>query len=212
MATIEITTGISTTKKSAQSKKCRLLAKVAARTVNYKVALAIRSVDPLLADVMSEAEVRSAWDTGLRKRSSAGGSKSSSAIKLTIEIDDDEPESDAALEFWMQQYASGVPTFELPLDRARPAVKTYPADRRVLELDSTLYQSVRRCAAQQGATPFVMLLAVFEVLVSRLAAVDELIEMTMSAPAWAIASAMPRPMPPLPPVTSATLPVRSKGL
>lgn len=94
MATIEITTGISTTKKSAQSKKCRLLAKVAARTVNYKVALAIRSVDPLLADVMSEAEVRSAWDTGLRKRSSAGGSKSSSAIKLTIEIDDDEPESE----------------------------------------------------------------------------------------------------------------------
>ncbi|MFN8228072.1 MAG: aminotransferase class III-fold pyridoxal phosphate-dependent enzyme [Mycobacterium sp.] len=84
-------------------------------------------------------------------------------------------ESDAALEFWMQQYASGVPTFELPLDRARPAVKTYPADRRVLELDSALYQAIRRCAAQQGATPFVMLLAVFEVLVSRLAAVDEFV-------------------------------------
>ena len=33
-----------------------------------------------------------------------------------------------------------------------------------------------------------------------------------SAPAWAIARAMPRPMPLLPPVTRATLPVRSKGL
>jgi hypothetical protein len=34
--------------------------------------------------------------------------------------------------------------------------------------------------------------------------------MQMSAPAWARASAIPSPMPPLPPVTRAVLPVRSK--
>ena len=34
---------------------------------------------------------------------------------------------------------------------------------------------------------------------------------TTSAPAWASASTMPKPMPPLPPVTSATFPVRSNG-
>ncbi len=34
-------------------------------------------------------------------------------------------------------------------------------------------------------------------------------QMQTAAPAWAMASAMPRPMPLLPPVTSATLPVRS---
>ena len=33
-----------------------------------------------------------------------------------------------------------------------------------------------------------------------------------AAPAWAIASAMPSPMPLLPPVTSATLPLRSNPL
>ena len=37
-------------------------------------------------------------------------------------------------------------------------------------------------------------------------------QMQTSAPASAIASAMPKPMPPLPPVTSATLPLRSKPL
>src|SRR6185436_6759991 len=37
-------------------------------------------------------------------------------------------------------------------------------------------------------------------------------QIATSAPAWASARAMPRPMPLLPPVTRATLPVRSKGL
>jgi hypothetical protein len=37
-------------------------------------------------------------------------------------------------------------------------------------------------------------------------------QITTLAPAWARPSAMPRPMPPLPPVIRATFPVRSKGL
>src|SRR5215468_9083927 len=37
-------------------------------------------------------------------------------------------------------------------------------------------------------------------------------QIATSAPAWASARAMPRPMPLLPPVTRATVPVRSKGL
>ena len=36
-------------------------------------------------------------------------------------------------------------------------------------------------------------------------------QMATSAPAWARASAMPRPMPLLPPVTRAACPLRSKG-
>ena len=36
-------------------------------------------------------------------------------------------------------------------------------------------------------------------------------QITTSAPAWARASTMPKPMPPLPPVTRATFPFRSNG-
>ncbi len=81
----------------------------------------------------------------------------------------------AALEYWAGQYADGVPAFELPLDRARPAFKTHTAGRQRLALDQGLYQAVRACAAQQGTTPFVTLLAVFEVLIARLSAVDDLV-------------------------------------
>ncbi len=84
-------------------------------------------------------------------------------------------EMDAALEYWAAQYATGVPTFELPLDRPRPAFKTYAAGRQVLAIDSDLYRAVRTTAAQQGATPFVALLAAFEVLVARLTGAEDLI-------------------------------------
>jgi hypothetical protein len=82
---------------------------------------------------------------------------------------------DAALEFWEAQYASGVPVFELPLDHARPAFRTYTAGRQDLAIDKVLYQAVRTGAARQGATLFVALLAAFEVLVTRLASVDEFV-------------------------------------
>ncbi len=82
-------------------------------------------------------------------------------------------ETDAALEFWTAQYADGVPAFELPLDRPRPALKTYAMGHQVLTIDKELYRDIRACAARHGATQFVALLAAFEVLIARLASVDD---------------------------------------
>jgi amino acid adenylation domain-containing protein len=84
-------------------------------------------------------------------------------------------ERDGALEFWAAQYASGAPTFELPLDRPRAALKTWNAARKTLAIDATLYKSVRTVAAREGATLFVALLAAFEVLVARLASADDIV-------------------------------------
>lgn len=78
---VTITTGISTTIKSAQSKKCRLLEKVRNGSVDPKVAIAIRNVDDLLASVMSEADVNNA---SLGLKPNRGGGKG--GIKLTVEI------------------------------------------------------------------------------------------------------------------------------
>ncbi|WP_133053544.1 non-ribosomal peptide synthetase [Mycolicibacterium bacteremicum] len=84
-------------------------------------------------------------------------------------------ETDAALNFWAEQYASGVPSFELPLDHARPVYKTYSAGRQVLSIDKAVFDDFRATAAQQGATQFVAMLAAFEVLVGRLTAADDFI-------------------------------------
>jgi amino acid adenylation domain-containing protein len=84
-------------------------------------------------------------------------------------------ERDDALEFWAAQYASGAPAFELPLDRPRPALKTWNAARETLAIDAALYRSLRTVAAREGATLFVALLAAFEVLVARLASAEDIV-------------------------------------
>lgn len=80
MATVTISTGLSSNKKSAQSKKCRLLNKVH-EGLNPKIALAIRTADPMLATVMSVEDVTNAA-LGLKS------SRTSQMIKFTIELDD----------------------------------------------------------------------------------------------------------------------------
>jgi hypothetical protein len=83
---IKITTGISTTKKSAQSKKCRLLSKVASHELNFKIALAIRSADSLLASVLTDDEIISTWNN----RSKSTSSRLSNSNRISIEVEVDE--------------------------------------------------------------------------------------------------------------------------
>ncbi|HEY4341753.1 MAG TPA: condensation domain-containing protein, partial [Steroidobacteraceae bacterium] len=84
-------------------------------------------------------------------------------------------EAHAAEDYWVAQFARGVPSFELPFDRPRPPLKTYNAARQVLAIDKVLYQAVRKMGAQQGATLFVTLLAAFEILIARLSSSEELV-------------------------------------
>jgi hypothetical protein len=82
MSIITISTGQSTTVKSAQSKKCRLLQKVALHTVHVKVAIAIMHADQLLSTVMTELDVHNAA-LGLRPLRTRNDLQT-----LTIDLDD----------------------------------------------------------------------------------------------------------------------------
>lgn len=81
MSTVIINTGISTTQKSAQSKKCRLLKKVRDGAMNPKVAIAIRNVDELLAVELTEAEI---WSAHAGEKPSRGSGRGS--IKIEVEL------------------------------------------------------------------------------------------------------------------------------
>lgn len=83
MSTVIVKTGLSSTVKSAQSKKCRLLKSVRENEMNPKVAKAIRNADPMLSSVLTEAEIDNA-KLGLKP--SRGSSRGS--IELEVEIDD----------------------------------------------------------------------------------------------------------------------------
>ncbi|MGH8162034.1 MAG: amino acid adenylation domain-containing protein, partial [Gammaproteobacteria bacterium] len=84
-------------------------------------------------------------------------------------------EMQTATDYWVKRFSDGVPVLELPLDAPRPALKTYAAGRQILAIDKELCQALRKTAAQQRTTPFVTLLAAFEVLLARLGDTGEFV-------------------------------------
>lgn len=81
MAKITVSTGISTTQKSAQSKKCRMLQKVANKQLHPKIAEAWLKLDPMLGAECTIEEIAAAV-TGTRP---GRGSKGTVSIEIEIE-------------------------------------------------------------------------------------------------------------------------------
>jgi non-ribosomal peptide synthetase component F len=67
------------------------------------------------------------------------------------------------LGFWVQQL-KGAPVLELPLDRPRPAQPTFHGKYLVFALDAERSAALERLSGAQGATLFMTLLAIFQVL------------------------------------------------
>jgi amino acid adenylation domain-containing protein len=73
---------------------------------------------------------------------------------------------DAQLNYWKRQLAD-LKTLELPLDRPRPATLGYRGAQYPVRLSPSLSDAVKRIGRQEGATLFMTLLALFQVLLSR---------------------------------------------
>ncbi|RPH56883.1 amino acid adenylation domain-containing protein, partial [bacterium] len=71
------------------------------------------------------------------------------------------------LAFWKNQLAEAPRTLELPTDRPRPAVQTFRGATRLTVLPPQLSDRVRELCRREGATPFMVLLAAWAVLLGR---------------------------------------------
>jgi amino acid adenylation domain-containing protein len=71
------------------------------------------------------------------------------------------------LTYWKQQLAGVPPMLDLPLDHPRPAIQTHQGARQQLTLGKALTASLAALGQQEGATPFMMLLAAFQTLLCR---------------------------------------------
>ncbi|WP_223632375.1 amino acid adenylation domain-containing protein [Corallococcus sp. EGB] len=77
---------------------------------------------------------------------------------------------------WWKARLDGAPALlELPADHPRPAVKTYRGTHRVQRMPVELQAGVRRLARSEGATPFMVLLAAFNALLSHLAGREDIV-------------------------------------
>ena len=80
----------------------------------------------------------------------------------------------AQLDYWKQQL-EGIGTLQLPTDRPRPAVQTHSGVHSYITLDRELSGELEKVTRQQGATPFMVLLAAFTLLLKRYSGQDEIV-------------------------------------
>ncbi|QSX77638.1 non-ribosomal peptide synthetase [Agrilutibacter solisilvae] len=85
------------------------------------------------------------------------------------------PEGQKLWRFWQSELAGELPTLVLNTDRPRPAVQTYAGASLRFAMGPSRSARVRKLAQSCGVTPFVLLLAAFQVLLHRYSGQDEII-------------------------------------
>lgn len=70
-------------------------------------------------------------------------------------------------DYWLKQLRGRLPVLNLPTDFLRPKHPTFAGDAHLLRLDGHMTRNLKRYAQENGVTPYMLLLAVFQVLLYR---------------------------------------------
>ena len=84
---------------------------------------------------------------------------------------------DKLVDYWRVALAN-LPNLELPTDRPRPAAASYRGGRVEIEIPEPLVRSLKALGRRENATPFMILLAAYQV---RLLQLEEALAMSRSA-------------------------------
>ncbi|WP_420630863.1 amino acid adenylation domain-containing protein [Candidatus Leptofilum sp.] len=79
------------------------------------------------------------------------------------------------LHYWQAQLAGDLPLLQLPTDKPRPAVKTHRGGVETVLLPPELLGQVLALSQQTETTPFMLLLAAFQVLLHRYTAQEDIL-------------------------------------
>ncbi|HEY6190573.1 MAG TPA: condensation domain-containing protein, partial [Pyrinomonadaceae bacterium] len=82
---------------------------------------------------------------------------------------------DTQLGYWKKQLAGAPSILELPTDRPRPPVQSFQGAAEPFALPANLSERLEELSRQQGVTLFMMLLAAFQVLLSRYSAQQDIV-------------------------------------
>ena len=82
---------------------------------------------------------------------------------------------DKQMTFWKHQFGHHPQPLDLPTDRPRPPVQTFRGANHGLRLSEAVTNNIRAFTRTKGTTPFMTLLAAFQVLLHRYSGQDEII-------------------------------------
>jgi surfactin family lipopeptide synthetase A len=83
--------------------------------------------------------------------------------------------------YWREQLSPVPPVLDIPTNNIRPPVQTYRGDTYGFTLDQVCGNRVRKLGRDKGVTPFMILLASWQILLGRYCAQDDLIVGTIVA-------------------------------
>ncbi|HLI20355.1 MAG TPA: condensation domain-containing protein, partial [Stellaceae bacterium] len=82
---------------------------------------------------------------------------------------------DKELAYWRRQLSGELPVLQLPCDRPRPETLTYSGGMETFVLPRALSEHVKKLALRKGATPYMLLLAVYAILLARYSGQDDIV-------------------------------------
>ncbi len=88
---------------------------------------------------------------------------------------------DAQLAFWRRHLAGAPPLLSLPLDRPRPATRSFRGGSQPIAVPADVTEGLAALARREGATLFMVALAAWRTLLARLSGQDQVVVGTASA-------------------------------
>jgi amino acid adenylation domain-containing protein len=81
----------------------------------------------------------------------------------------------AQMKYWRETLSEDMPLLELPTDRRRPTEPTWRGAMETCSIPAPLMEAVKDLGKREGLTPYMILLAVFQVLLHRYSGQDEIV-------------------------------------
>jgi fengycin family lipopeptide synthetase D len=77
--------------------------------------------------------------------------------------------------YWLNEFDEEVPVLELPIDYPRPALQCFDGGVLRFEVDSAVKKALKALAGGEGATLFMVLLAIFNIFLAKLSGGEEIV-------------------------------------
>ena len=83
--------------------------------------------------------------------------------------------------FWLAQFQEGVPVLDLPADYQRPAIRSFKGDIVTFTIPPKDTKALNALASEEKATLFILLLAIYNIFLSRLSGQEDIVIGTPAA-------------------------------
>lgn len=78
-------------------------------------------------------------------------------------------------EYWLKKYTGEIPVLNMPLDFTRPVIQSFKGDKLHFTIDEVLTSEIKKLTAHTGATPFMLLLSIYNILLSKYSGQEDII-------------------------------------